>query len=419
MKIAVVGGGAQSTPHLFLYLGTQPLRQHLHFVLIARDRLKAEGVASVSRTFVCSDTVTVEVAGMSVEEIGAALAGAEVVLIQARFGGHPGRHFDETFPVKFGLCGDEGLGVGGLSAAWRVWPPMRTLLGLIRDNCRAAKILMLSSPVSILVRSANVIFPELCVLGVCELPWTTLRQICVLLGMSPDAISFNYAGINHIGWFYGIHLGSRDLVHEYCNILGHEQNFPTAERIQKCSGVPLKYLRLHYEAADVLREQLTRKRSRAQALQELSSLAFPTYAAGNFNDVLYTLEQRPAPWYEYCVGPLIRAMTGERISMPFFLSARRSEFDNECTGTDVFEIPCQYECGSWSMIEPTGHAPLHIAETLRSFVEYERIAAAAVIGRDSSLLEKAIGTHPWTSNHSLACHIRREITAQTCVTLGT
>jgi 6-phospho-beta-glucosidase len=361
--------------------------------------------------------VTVEVAGMSVEDMGPALAGAEVVLIQARFGGHAGRHFDETFPIKFGLCGDEGLGVGGLSAAWRVWPPMRTLLGLIRDNCGAAKILMLSSPVSILVRAASVIFPELCVLGVCELPWTTLKQICELLRTSPNAISFDYAGVNHVGWFYGIRSGSRDLVHEYCNLLGHEQGFPTAERIKQCSGVPLKYLRLHYEAAEVLKEQRKRKQSRAQELQELSSLVFPSYAAGDHNDVLDTLERRPAPWYEHCVGPLIRALTGERISTPFFLSARRSGFDNEWTES-VFEIACRYEHGSWNLIKPTGPAPPHIAETLRSFVEYERIAAAAVVGRDLSLLEKAIGVHPWTGNHSVVWHIQREITGQTSATFG-
>ena len=355
---------------------------------------------------------------MSVEEVGPALAGAEVVLIQARFGGNAGRHFDETFPIKFGLCGDEGLGVGGLSAAWRVWPPMRTLLGLIRDNCGAAKILMLSSPVSILVRAARVVFPELCVLGVCELPWTTLQQICELLRISPNAISFDYAGINHVGWFYGIHLGSRDLVHEYCNVLGHEQGFPTAERIQKCSGVPLKYLRLHYEAAEVLKEQRKWKQSRAQVLQELSFLAFPAYASGDCNAVLDMLGRRPAPWYEHCVGPLIRGFIGERVSAPFFLSARRSEFDSEWTESDIFEIPCRYEGGSWSRIRPAGPVPLHIAEALRSFVEYERIAAAAVIGRDLSLLEKAIRTHPWTGNPSVVWHIQREIAGQISAAFG-
>jgi 6-phospho-beta-glucosidase len=295
---------------------------------------------------------------------------------------------------------------------------MRTLLGLIRDNCGAAKILMLSSPVSILVRAANVIFPELCVLGVCELPWTTLKQICEFLRISANAISFDYAGINHVGWFYGIHSGSRDLVHEYCNLLGQEQGFPTAEQVQKCLAVPLKYLRLHYEAAEVLKEQRKRKQSRAQELQELSSLAFAAYAAGDSDAVLDTLKRRPAPWYEHCVGPLICALAGERISTPFFLSARRSEFDNEWMETDIFEIPCRYESGSWSMIKPTAPAPLQIAETLRAFVEYERIAAAAVIERDLSLLEKAIRRHPWTRNHNVVCQIQREIREQTFATFG-
>jgi len=111
-------------------------------------------------------------------------------------------------------------------------------------------------------------------------------------------------------------------------------------------------------------------------------------------------------------------LAGERISSPFFLSARRSKFDEEWTETDIFEIPCRYEGGSWSMIKPTAPAPLQIAETLRSFVEYERIAAAAVIGRDLSLLEKAIRTHPWTGNHDVVCHIQREIREQTSATFG-
>ena len=418
LKIAVVGGSAQSTPHLFLYLGTQPLLQQLHFVLIARDRVKAEGVASAARNLLRSEMITVDVAGISGKEIEAALAGAEVVLIQARFGGYAGRHFDETFPVKFGLCGDEGLGIGGLSAAWRGWPALRTLLGLIRHNCATAKILLLSSPTSIFVRAATMVFPELPVLGICELPWTTLKQICELLRISPHAIRFDYAGINHLGWFYDIHLGSRDLVHEYCNILRDEQGFPTAERIQKCSGVPLKYLRLHYEATDVLQEQRNQKQSRAQVLQELGSLAFASYVASDCNVVLGRLKQRPAPWYEHCVGPLIRAFTGERITTPFFLSARGSQFDAEPTVSDVFEIPCRYERGSWSRIKPSGPVPPHIAETLGSFVEYERIAADAVIGRDLSLLEKAIRTHPWTRNHSAVSDIRREIGGQTFTIFG-
>jgi 6-phospho-beta-glucosidase len=268
------------------------------------------------------------------------------------------------------------------------------------------------------VRATNVIFPELCVVGVCELPWTTLKAVCDLLGTSPNTIRFDYAGINHVGWFYDIHLGSRDLVYEYCKALEHQRGFPTAGLIRQCSGVPLKYMRLHYEAADVLNEQRKRKQSRALKLQELSSFAFATYAAGDCDAVLGALRRRPAPWYEHCVGPLIRALTGERISTPFFLSTMRSEFDNEWMETDIFEMPCRYEGGSWSHIKPAGPVPVHIAKTLRLFVEYERIAAAAVIGRDLSLLEEAIRKHPWTGNQSVVCHIQRAIVEQPAATLG-
>src|SRR5262249_4005758 len=132
------------------------------------------------------------------------LAGADIVIVQVRVGGYDARRYDETFPLDFDLCGDEGLGAGGLAAAWRTWPVLRDILHEARSICPAAAILLVTSPVSLLVRIAHSAFPEIDIAGICELPFTTLCGIAHREGARWDELEWDYLGINHIGWLYGV-----------------------------------------------------------------------------------------------------------------------------------------------------------------------------------------------------------------------
>src|SRR5207247_8858019 len=87
------------------------------------------------------------------------LGGADIFLIQFRNGGYTGRSVDETFPPRYGVCGDEGLGPGGLSAGLRNWRAIRPALERIERLGTAPLIVFLSSPVGLLVRSARRPFP--------------------------------------------------------------------------------------------------------------------------------------------------------------------------------------------------------------------------------------------------------------------
>src|SRR4051812_811323 len=91
--------------------------------------------------------------------LAGALAGSHAVLIQIRPGGYAGRQFDETFPLSRGVPGDEGLGPGGLSAAWRGWPVIREVLACVRAVAPNACTILLTSPGSLLIRLAAGEFP--------------------------------------------------------------------------------------------------------------------------------------------------------------------------------------------------------------------------------------------------------------------
>src|SRR5262249_22502823 len=132
------------------------------------------------------------------------LKNAAIVLIQIRNGGFPGRTFDESFPLKYGICGDEGLGPGGLCAGIRNWRAIGPALHKVQQYAPDATVLMMPSPVGLLVRAARREFPGLNVVGICELPWTTLLSRCQITGLEPAGMQFDYFGVNHLGWLYGL-----------------------------------------------------------------------------------------------------------------------------------------------------------------------------------------------------------------------
>ena len=209
MKLVIFGGSAQSTPALIDYFSRQSSLPSLDVSLVspASSRLQAvERAARISE----AAPISIGTSTMSTNAISRVLDGADFVLVQIRPGGDKGRHFDETFPLEFDVCGDEGLGPGGLSAAWRTWPYLEQIFHLIDAKCPDAQIVLLSSPVSLLTRLVNRTFPQLHVFGICELPWTTLQEICESVEIDPSDLSYDYLGINHIGWFYRLEAGSRN-----------------------------------------------------------------------------------------------------------------------------------------------------------------------------------------------------------------
>src|SRR6516165_1546880 len=111
MTATILGASSQSTPALFQFLDGRPLAYEIHFRLVARTTARLQAIVRAinhagSRRF------SIQCHDFSQSSLECAVKGAEVVLIQVRYGGLAGREFDENFPLMFGVCGDEGLGPG-------------------------------------------------------------------------------------------------------------------------------------------------------------------------------------------------------------------------------------------------------------------------------------------------------------------
>jgi 6-phospho-beta-glucosidase len=392
MKIVFIGGGSFSTPGLFQYLASAGA-QGLEVLLAGRSAEKVTIVEQACK-LLAREAVTVRTEVIGTNNWKQILDGADCVILQIRVGGFDGRLFDETFPHKYGLPGDEGLGASGLSVGWRTWPVVFRILEAISEFCPRAFVILLTSPLSLLVRAAK--HSSLTMVGICELPWTTLGQLGLSLGRSTDDFTADYFGVNHLGWFFNVRPGSKDLMD---SLAMSENGFPTAQFVREKCCFPLRYLRLHYEPGRVLIEQQAEGMPRADALRQIEKRAYDSYRSQNLSQITSALSARNTSWYSHAVGPLLLALSGRTVTTPFFLSKANGTYCSLFAADDIFEYRHEWINGQLQPVSLSGDPPAHVSETLQPFIEFERIAAKAIFTRQRPLLLEALSVHPWTRGH--------------------
>jgi len=387
MKIVVLGGSAHSTPALWSYLVNEARLKGLNVVLVGRDNVRLNAVTRASGLLGNSVNNSLASAVISDEGGWQFLEDADVILIQIRNGGYAARACDETFPLRYGLVGDEGLGAGGLCAAIRNWKAIAPALEYISVFAPGALVLMMSSPVGLLVRASASRFPQLNIAGICELPWTTLTDTCRAAGVHPYEVHFDYFGINHLGWFYNVTQNGRSVA----------------------SVVPLKYLLLHEQRNTAVEEQRQAARPRAVELEEISRRAFEVYNTGDEDQVRQAAQVRRTPWYEHAVGPLVAALTGADIRTVFFLSVRNNVFDSDYREDDILEFAYIAKSGTLERVPRMKRVPLEMRVKLTAFVEYERSAVWAVLNPDNDTVEESLCLHPWVNGCGKIKELGQEI----------
>jgi 6-phospho-beta-glucosidase len=405
MRIVIIGGSSFSTPSLLTFLDSTKAPGPMEVVLASRSRERLGAVSRASRMLVRGD-LEIRTELIETNDWRKILCGADSVIIQIRVGGFDGRLFDETFPHKYGLCGNEGLGASGLSVGWRTWPVLAPMLESIATCCPRAFVILLTSPLSPLVR-ASLEHTDLNLVGICELPWTTVQELGHSLGREASAVNADYLGVNHLGWFFNIRSGSRDVMDD---LAGGRNSFPRSGLLRTHGCFPTRYLRMHYEPDTVLAEQ-TSETPRAAVLSNIQNRSYHAYGSGEPREIAAALEARATPWYTQAVGPLLLALGGQQIEIPFFLSVRNRGYVQFLAPDDIIE--CRHHCVDGGPLRSplASTPPTHVIEHLMPFVEFERVATDAIMVRSVPLLRDALSLHPWTRDHAQLQSIADEIVA--------
>jgi 6-phospho-beta-glucosidase len=394
MKTVIIGGSAHSTPALFEtpFALAAP---RFEFTLVGPSPARLAAVSRAIEIVGARHGITIA-ARVATEPLEAVIAEADVILIQFRIGAYAARASDETFPHRYGTCGDEGLGPGGLASAWRTWPELHSLLATIARYNSRAFVLLLTSPLGILVRCARLAFPSLNVYGICELPWTALTELCAAAGTNPDRAKFAYTAVNHLGWF--------------SDVRGNGATIVAADEVH-----PLKYVRLYDAPAAVLCEQLA-SAPRAHTLAALADHAYAVYASGTEAAVLAALRRRPTPWYAHAVAPFLCSLAGTDTSVTYFLSAPNAGACPQFAADDILEFPFVVRDGKLQRRETLPFRRRDIIAKVRRLVKYERFAADAVLHRNQLKIAAALRAHPFLDGLPLSAQLVADVVAAPAAT---
>ncbi len=374
--IAILGGGVYVPRLAELLSATVPPGE---LRLWARDSDRLRLVAEHAQASIAAHGWRVTAA----DALSACVEGADVVVPLIRIGNLAARAHDESFPTAFGLTGDEGLGPGGFANAFRTIPALTVIARELKARCPNAWVCNLMAPLGITTRLF--IDTGLRALGICELPLVTLEAL-VRPAMKID---FQYAGLNHLGWFWNMHEDGRDVLADAC-----ARRLVDDQTYRQFGAAPLRYYYEVFDAAAGERIGLRRVSGRARELAELSARALERYARQP-GTAAQALLARPTPWFDRALAPTIAALLGGAVhqgfvNVPNGVGGRR--FIETLPDTTIVEVPVRItrEVQYRYCQQP----PAAVAEFLSHVATAEALAYEAARSNDTGLLDRALEALP-------------------------
>ncbi len=209
MKLAVIGGGSTYTPELIDGI----LQRHdrlpisvIHLVDIDLTRLAT--IAEFAKRMI-------KAAGRQIEleystDIRTGIRGSSFVVSQFRIGSQKARHRDEMLGRKYGLVGQETVGVGGFAKALRTIPVALNVAQIIEEEAPDAMLLNFTNPAGLITQALKSHAPKVKSIGLCNVPWNTRIEIASALNVSASSVEFDYVGLNHLSWIRGVKVDGAD-----------------------------------------------------------------------------------------------------------------------------------------------------------------------------------------------------------------
>jgi 6-phospho-beta-glucosidase len=313
-----------------------------------------------------------------------AVDGVDVVVLLPRVGNLPARAIDESFPARFGIQGDEGLGPGGIANYLRTAPVMSEIAGAIQMYAPSAVVLNMTAPLGLTTR--QLIDAGLNAIGVCELPAVTAAKLTDDGPAATVPQGLRYAGLNHLGWFWPADPSGESLL-----ATAADQGRIDLETYCRFEATPLRYYFEVFDPPAAARLGLVRRAGRAEQLMALTERVFRQFAAEPGEDVA-ELAERPTPWFDHALVPILHAVFGGDRYQGFANVANQGLIER-LSPELVVEVAVLIE-GDRVQPATIGAPPAPVAAFLSAVAESELLTYHAVTRRDTGLIEAALAALP-------------------------
>lgn len=405
-KLVVLGGSSVATPELIAaLLPDLHSGRTLTVTLHGRDAHKLELVGGVCRGLAAS------VAGLTIEtttDLTAALSGADYVLNQVRVGGLEARAYDETFPRRWGIPGEETVGPGGAANALRSVPVVLELCRAIEQTAPRARLLTFSNPSSV-VQRAIMLTTALDVIGLCDAPYTMHKTVAQALGVPLAAVDVQYVGMHHFGWITSARVDGEERLPAVladgaaCRTLGIE---PEIGRI--IGALPHTYFRYFFHPDRMLKKQQAAAQPRARELQQIEADLLAAYAGYAGQGRPDALSRRSAVWYEMVVAPVIAALAFDQPAR-LAVNVRNDGLIAGLPPDTIVEVTASVTAAGVQAAVPRALPPPAMLALLENNAAYERALVQAILEDSAERLLEAFLLSPLVPSYDVAQELIAEI----------
>ncbi|MEV0901178.1 6-phospho-beta-glucosidase [Actinoplanes sp. NPDC049802] len=141
---------------------------------------------------------------LTTTDLDTAVTGADFVFCAIRVGGLRGRVTDERVALGAGVLGQETVGAGGISYGLRTVPEAHRVAARIARLAPTAWTINFTNPAGLVTEAMATHLGDR-VIGICDSPSGLVDRVLRAIGADPATVRVDYAGLNHLGWLYGVH----------------------------------------------------------------------------------------------------------------------------------------------------------------------------------------------------------------------
>jgi 6-phospho-beta-glucosidase len=414
LRICVIGGGSTYTPELIEgFIEAAPATDSVglpvgQITLMDINAQRLDIVGGLAGRML-------EAAGSEIElqlstDRRQALSGADFVLTQIRVGGMQARIRDERIPLSYGVVGQETTGPGGFAKALRTIPVMLGIADDIAQVAPRARLINFTNP-SGLITEALSKYSGADVIGLCNGPIGSLREIAAEVGAEPERVRLDYVGLNHLSWIRGVFLDGRDVTDRVMqgaiDRAREGKGLFSAELLELLWMLPSYYLRYYYNTDKVVAEMQSAGKTRGEIVLEVEDGLLEMYRDPTLVTKPQLLEQRGGAYYSKIAVALVRALAADTGEVQIVNTLNRGAIP-DLPSDVVVEVP--------SVIDGRGAHPLAtdpLPECIRGLVQavkaYEKLAAKAGAEGDEQAALQALNAHPLVPSFAVAQQLWTDI----------
>ncbi|MGV8966466.1 MAG: 6-phospho-beta-glucosidase [Cellulomonas sp.] len=420
MKLTILGGGGFRVPQVYAAIAADDAAVRIdELVLYDTDASRLSAIRAVIARleggFAHAPRVT------ATTDLDEAVIGADFVFCAIRVGGALGRTLDERIALDLGVLGQETTGPGGLAYAIRTLPVMLAIATRVKVLAPEAWFINFTNPAGIVTEGLRRVLGDR-VVGICDTPIGLMRRAAVAVTGTPAVDTFDYVGLNHLGWLRSLEVDGRDRLPELLADTDRLQGIEEArlmglDWVRALGALPNEYLYYYYYGREAVHRIRSSETTRGEFLLRQQSTFYDRAATQpgraldlweatkHEREATYMAEGRPKGQesareeadledggYQQVALNLMAALAlGTPSTM--ILNVRNGDVVPGLPADAVVEVPCTVDGEG---IHPHRIAPVggHMLALMQSVKAVEQLTIAAVVERSAALAWKAIALHP-------------------------